>query len=56
VVLRVEFDGIGEKGDGGIVVLSLEGFVSLVFEFVDLCNLISYSASTSFEGATKAYG
>jgi len=41
VVLRVEFDGLGKQGDGGVVILSLKGFVSLVFEFVDLCVILS---------------
>ena len=41
MVLRVEFDGLGEQADGGIVILGLEGFVSLIFEFVCLRNLIS---------------
>jgi len=53
VVLRVEFDGFGEQGDGGFVIFGLEGFVSLIFEFVGLRYLISDPPSTRFEGTTR---
>ena len=55
MVLRVEFDSLGEQVDGRIVILGLEGFVSLVFKFVGLSNLISFPVSTRFKGTTRAY-
>ena len=41
MILGVEFDGLGEQTDGGIIVLGLEGLVSLIFKLVGLRNLIS---------------
>ena len=53
MILRVEFNSLGEQSDGGIVILGLEGFVSLILEFVGLRNLISDPPSTRFEGMTR---
>lgn len=53
MVLRVEFDGFGKQADGGIVILGLEGFVSLIFEFVCLRNLISDPPFAIFWGTKR---
>jgi hypothetical protein len=50
MVLRVECNGLGEQVDGSVVVLALEGFVSLILELVCLCDLISTDRSTIFKG------
>lgn len=36
VVLRVDFDGLGEKADGLIPIFCSEGLVALIFQCVDL--------------------
>ena len=42
MVLWVKFDGLREQVDGGIVVLSLEGFISFVLKFAGLRKSYQY--------------